>query len=497
MIDVADGLVGDNWLLPRDLPSDRRGPSPRRDDHGDERADDRPARPTPTRSARWAGDQLYVDLDLSHDNLPAGSRIAVGDDVVLEVTAKPHAGCAKFQARFGEDAVAFVNSEEGTRLRLRGLNAASCRAGWSARATSYAAWPELRPSAQRRFSKVTDRCGIVSRRERRVLPTAQEPGSEHEWGRAASHGPRRPGRPTATAPAPTQGRRCPFGLGQPRCCRRTVRRRPRPSGTRARGWRPPWWRPACVVGAAAGVGGAAVWTSSHDDVQSSSVARRSRVRRAPTARPRDGSVEKVAQDGAALGREDQRQPAPSGSGSGSGIILSADGKILTNNHVVAIAGNGGSSASSFNDGTHAAAKVLGTDPLTDTAVIQAQDVSGLTPATIGHSSSLQVGQGVVAIGSPFGLDATVTSGIVSALNRPVNVGTVSQGNATVYPAIQTDAAINPGNSGGPLVDLPARSSASTPPIQTATNGTGRAASPARSASASRSRSTRCCRSSSR
>ena len=86
-------------------------------------------------------------------------------------------------------------------------------------------------------------------------------------------------------------------------------------------------------------------------------------------------------------------------------------------------------------------------------MIQAQDVSGLTPATIGKSADLAVGQGVVAIGSPFGLESTVTSGIVSALNRPVDVGSDGQGNSTTYPAIQTDAAINPGNSGGPLVDL--------------------------------------------
>ena len=75
------------------------------------------------------------------------------------------------------------------------------------------------------------------------------------------------------------------------------------------------------------------------------------------------------------------------------------------------------------------------------------------PDTIGKSSDLQVGEGVVAIGSPFGLESTVTSGIVSALDRPVDVGSDSQGNSTTYPAIQTDAAINPGNSGGPLVDM--------------------------------------------
>jgi putative serine protease PepD len=118
-----------------------------------------------------------------------------------------------------------------------------------------------------------------------------------------------------------------------------------------------------------------------------------------------------------------------------------------------MAENGGTLQVSFDDGTSADAEILGTDPLTDTAVIKAADVSGLTAATIGKSANLGVGEGVVAVGSPFGLDATVTSGIVSALNRPVNVGSDDQGNSTTYPAIQTDAAINPGNSGGPLVDM--------------------------------------------
>jgi putative serine protease PepD len=224
-----------------------------------------------------------------------------------------------------------------------------------------------------------------------------------------------------------------------------------------------------VLGAAAGVGGAALWTNTHDDVQSSSVVVQSGTARTTPAA--DGSIEKVAQ--AVLPSVVMiNVSGPSGSGSGSGIILSADGKILTNNHVASLAGKGGQLSVSFNDGSHAPAKILGTDPLTDTAVIQAEKVSGLTPATIGHSSSLQVGQGVVAIGSPFGLDATVTSGIVSALNRPVNVGTVSQGNATVYPAIQTDAAINPGNSGGPLVNLDGEVVGIDSAIQSATNGTG-------------------------
>ena len=143
--------------------------------------------------------------------------------------------------------------------------------------------------------------------------------------------------------------------------------------------------------------------------------------------------------------------SPQGSGSGSGIILSSDGEILTNNHV-AEGAQGGRMTVSFNDGSTAPASVVGTDPLTDLAVIKAKGVSGLDPATLGHSDQLDVGEGVVAIGSPFGLDATVTTGIVSALHRPVSVGD-TQGTATTYPAIQTDAAINPGNSGGPLVNM--------------------------------------------
>jgi putative serine protease PepD len=143
---------------------------------------------------------------------------------------------------------------------------------------------------------------------------------------------------------------------------------------------------------------------------------------------------------------------PQGAGSGSGIVLSSDGEVLTNHHVVESAVDGEIWVS-FSDGTRAQAEVVGTDPLTDTAVIKADGAEGLTPATIGESGNLDVGQQVVAIGSPFGLDSTVTSGIVSALDRPVNVGRDSEGNSTTYPAIQTDAAINPGNSGGPLVDM--------------------------------------------
>ncbi|GAB6985611.1 S1C family serine protease [Nocardioides pyridinolyticus] len=213
---------------------------------------------------------------------------------------------------------------------------------------------------------------------------------------------------------------------------------------------------ALVVGGAAGAGGAAAWNALDDGGASggsgSSPTATSQVVDTPDSPAADGSVEAVA---------DKVLPSvvkidvtgADGAGSGSGIILSSDGEILTNNHVVELASNGGTLTVSFNDGSTAKAEILGTDALTDTAVIRAQGVSDLTPATIGKSSDLKVGQGVVAIGSPFGLDSTVTSGIVSALDRPVNVGSDDEGNSTTYPAIQTDAAINPGNSGGALVDL--------------------------------------------
>ncbi len=100
-------------------------------------------------------------------------------------------------------------------------------------------------------------------------------------------------------------------------------------------------------------------------------------------------------------------------------------------------------------------RIVGRDPVTDLAVIRAEGVSGLTKATLGSSAALDPGQQVVAIGSPLGLQGTVTSGIVSALNRPVRTGdaTGTENVSTVIDAIQTDAAINPGNSGGPLVNL--------------------------------------------
>ncbi|MEU1480864.1 S1C family serine protease [Streptomyces sp. NPDC001668] len=165
-----------------------------------------------------------------------------------------------------------------------------------------------------------------------------------------------------------------------------------------------------------------------------------------------------------------------GESTGSGVIITSGGEIITNNHVISGAD---SIKVSTSDGRTYTAKVVGTDSKKDLALIKLENASGLTPATLGNSDGVQVGDEVVAIGSPEGLTGTVTSGIVSALNRDVTVSTdESQGqeqgggrgewpfefggqqfngdtgsSTTTYKAIQTDASLNPGNSGGALIDM--------------------------------------------
>jgi putative serine protease PepD len=218
----------------------------------------------------------------------------------------------------------------------------------------------------------------------------------------------------------------------------------------------------------------------------------------PAANPPMGTVEQVAAKVVPsvvmletnLGRQSEE---------GSGIILSSDGLILTNNHVVATAANPGHAAAphapppeghapppegidprdppgppepggprepdsdrangkpkttvTFSDGRTAEFTVVGADPTTDIAVVRVQGISGLTPISLGSSANLRVGQPVMAVGSPLGLEGTVTTGIVSALNRPVSTTGETGNQNTVLDAIQTDAAINPGNSGGALVNM--------------------------------------------
>jgi putative serine protease PepD len=143
---------------------------------------------------------------------------------------------------------------------------------------------------------------------------------------------------------------------------------------------------------------------------------------------------------------------PGGGGTGSGEVINSDGYILTNNHVIAAAANAGSIEVQFSDGTTAPATLTGRDPQTDLAVIKVNNVQNLSVIQMGSSSDLQVGQPVVVIGAPLGLSGTVTSGIVSALDRTIQVPGEGNSSALLVSAIQTDAAINPGNSGGSMVD---------------------------------------------
>ncbi|WP_235529233.1 trypsin-like peptidase domain-containing protein [Phycicoccus sp. Root101] len=162
----------------------------------------------------------------------------------------------------------------------------------------------------------------------------------------------------------------------------------------------------------------------------------------------------------------------SSEGQGSGVVIDGKGHILTNNHVVAGAGQNAKLTVTLNDGRTYSATVAGTDPTTDLAVITLTNPpSNLTPIAIGNSDAIKVGDPVMAIGNPLGLAGTVTTGIVSALNRPVTTAaeddnsqqqnpfgqgqapqTQTGGNDVVTNAIQTSAAINPGNSGGALVN---------------------------------------------
>jgi putative serine protease PepD len=163
-------------------------------------------------------------------------------------------------------------------------------------------------------------------------------------------------------------------------------------------------------------------------------------------------------------------------GEGSGFVISSDGLIVTNNHVVSVAAQGGQITAVFQDGKTAKATIVGRDPNSDVAVVKAQGVSGLAVSDLGRSDDLKVGQEVVAVGSPFELSGTVTSGIVSSLHRPTRAGGDRGDQSTVMDAIQTDAAINPGNSGGPLVDLQGRVIGINSAIYSPASGNGNAGS---------------------
>ncbi|GHE29123.1 hypothetical protein GCM10017673_34410 [Streptosporangium violaceochromogenes] len=143
--------------------------------------------------------------------------------------------------------------------------------------------------------------------------------------------------------------------------------------------------------------------------------------------------------------------AGTSSSTGSGFLIKG-GYVVTNNHVVAAAGPSGQIQIQFSNRRSTSARIIGRDPESDLAVVKPDETFGAPEITLGNSDDVVVGDPVVAIGSPLGLTGTVTSGIVSSLNRPVQAGEENSTDTTWLSAIQTDAAINPGNSGGPLVN---------------------------------------------
>jgi putative serine protease PepD len=204
---------------------------------------------------------------------------------------------------------------------------------------------------------------------------------------------------------------------------------------------------ASAIGAGAGIG---IWEATDDDGGTTV------VQTAPTRSVAAGtqlSVNEIyqrAKDGVVLVTTNAQAQSPFGQGgggaTGSGFLIDDEGHVLTNQHVV---DNAQSVTVRFPDGDEIDARVVGADASSDVAVLELESVpSGVTPLELGASESLEIGDLVVAIGSPFGLEGTVTSGIVSALHREL---TAPDG-FTIDGAIQTDAAINPGNSGGPLLD---------------------------------------------
>ncbi|GAA1971939.1 S1C family serine protease [Amycolatopsis minnesotensis] len=202
-----------------------------------------------------------------------------------------------------------------------------------------------------------------------------------------------------------------------------------------------------VGGAAGGIGGYLVGNNAGGGSSVTALDQQPPAKQTAASPP--GSVEAVAQKVLPSVVQLQTEQAE-----GSGFVLSDDGYILTNNHVVDSAANGGALQVSFQDGKKVPGKVIGRDPTTDIAVVKANGVAALPAVELGRSDDLKIGQTVVAVGSPFELAGTVTSGIVSSLHRPVSAGGEG-GNeqSTVLDAVQTDAAINPGNSGGPLANM--------------------------------------------
>jgi putative serine protease PepD len=251
-------------------------------------------------------------------------------------------------------------------------------------------------------------------------------------------------------PPPNQALNQPFG--QPGPYSQPPVGNDRSSGAKVPGW---LWPVVAAVSLVLGLGGGALagaLVASGDGGPGESISIQRRT--APPLPANNGSIAAVAAkvlpstvqivaeyDGKAQGA------------TGSGFVFDKQGHIITNNHVVARADKDNGPIEIIDQkGNHTKATVVGRSTVYDIAVLQAEGAKKLTPAAIGSADQMRVGETVVAIGSPLGLSATVTSGIISAVNRPVTTGDGKNSNSYIN-AVQTDAAINPGNSGGPLVNL--------------------------------------------
>lgn len=203
---------------------------------------------------------------------------------------------------------------------------------------------------------------------------------------------------------------------------------------------------AAVVGASAGFGGYLLGQQNDTSTASAPAAiTQVESNQTPLAQGSIGAmVQQVLPSVVSILAEGKSQQ-----GSGSGFVLRSDGYVLTNNHVIDLVKNEGKLSVVLTDGTKLKGEVVGTNPAYDLAVVKV-DKGALPAVTLGNSDALHVGDAVVAIGAPLGLAGTVTSGIISALNRPVTTGDTNS--TSFIDAIQTDAAINPGNSGGPLLN---------------------------------------------
>ncbi|WP_433857356.1 S1C family serine protease [Streptomyces kronopolitis] len=218
-------------------------------------------------------------------------------------------------------------------------------------------------------------------------------------------------------------------------------------------------------------GGVGFWLAGRSDDASTTVSApgdAGALNRKPT------SVSGIAQKALPSVVTIEAQGAGGEGGTGTGFVYDKQGHILTNNHVVASAADGGKLTATFSNGKKYNAEVVGHAQGYDVAVIKLKNASGapLNPLPLGKSSHVQVGDATIAIGAPFGLSGTVTTGIISAKDRPVASSDGGGASASYMSALQTDASINPGNSGGPLMDAAGNVIGINSAIQSAGNGGG-------------------------